>query len=61
MVRQQAETLRTGNNGNDPDADHITGQDQHKKNGHMAMKVLVLLLSLQGLYTCVCHFCTVVQ
>ena len=48
MVREQAETLRTGNNGNDPEANHVTGHDQHKK-GHMGIFVLARPL-LPGLY-----------
>ena len=34
----QAGTFGTGDNSNDPDADHLTGQDQ-RKNGHVAIYV----------------------
>ena len=46
----QAGTFWTGNNSNDPDANHLTGQDHHR-NGHQDIYVLVLLLS--ALYLCV--------
>ena len=47
----QAGTFWAGDNSNDPDADHLTSQNQHKKNGHLGIYVLVPMLP--GRYPCV--------
>ena len=46
----QAGTFGTGDNSNCPDADHLTGRDQHK-NGHVG--ICVFVLPLPGHYPCV--------
>ena len=46
----QAGTFGTCDNSNDPGADHLTGQDQHK-DGHLGIYVFVL--PLPGPYPCV--------
>ena len=50
--KAQAGNFWTGNNSNDPDADRLTGQDQHR-NEHLGI-IYVLALLLAPLYSCPC-------